>query len=60
MGFAYPLVKSFSDEYLIKKDPRGAVTTMERTAIFKILSPDGSPRLKGIPPIAAWTVAFGR
>ena len=43
----------------IRNAPRGAVMIMDRTATVSIISPHGSPIARGIPPMAACTVAFG-
>ena len=39
--------------------PNGAVSTIARTATVSTRSPQVKPNASGIPPIAAWTVAFG-
>ena len=39
--------------------PKGAVTSIDNTAIAKITSPDLTPNDRGIAPMAACTVAFG-
>lgn len=39
--------------------PRGAVITMDTTAIVNTTFPQESPIARGTPPIAACTVAFG-
>ncbi len=43
----------------IAKAPRGAVNSMEITAIDNIMLPLAIPIARGMPPIAACTVAFG-
>lgn len=64
----YPLIKSrgnvfydnnFSPLKLIPIAPRGAVRTIDKTAMDKIRSPDSTHKDKGMAPIAACTVAFG-
>ena len=40
-------------------DPIGAVTTILRTAMARISSPEAMPMERGIAPMAACTVAFG-
>lgn len=44
----------------MKKAPSGAVISIESTATVRTIFPQESPIVRGIEPIAAWTVAFGQ
>lgn len=39
--------------------PKGAVSKIEITATVRTILPQPSPMVKGMVPMAAWTVAFG-
>ena len=54
------LTKSFLYEISIKNAPSGAVINIDSTAIDNTNEPQESPIARGIPPIAAWTVALGK
>ena len=53
------LTKSFLYEISIKNAPSGAVINIDSTAIDSTNEPQDSPIARGIPPIAACTVALG-
>jgi hypothetical protein len=47
------LVNSLLEEVVIRNTPKGAVITIENTAIARMISPPGKPSVSGIDPIAA-------
>jgi len=60
-GFTvHPFSKNFSPVIPIAIAPSGAVNSIDRTAMARIISPDLTPAASGTAPIAAWTVAFGQ
>ena len=54
------LERHLGESQSIPTAPSGAVMRMDNTATVSTKLPQGSPIAKGIPPIAACTVAFGR
>lgn len=44
----------------ITREAKGAVISMETTAVANMIFPESSPSDRGIPPMAAWTVALGQ